>query len=240
VTYKIKIEQFEGPLDLLLQLIEQEEMDITEVSLANVTEQYLRYINSSEVEISLEELADFLVVAAKLLLIKSRILLPQLHIDEEEDGIDLEQQLKIYREFYDASKVLHKMILRKKFLFQRERAAVRVENIFNPPKSLTADRLRDLFRGVLKDLEPWVSLPREVMVKTISIKERIANIQELISRGVNTSFRELLKGTKSKTEVIVTFLALLELVKQRSIAVVQEGIFDDIVVKRMESEFEKK
>lgn len=237
MAYRIKIEQFEGPLDLLLQLIEQEEMDISEVSLANVTEQYLEYINA-DASISVDELADFLVVAAKLLLIKSRILLPQLQVDDEEDGIDLEQQLKIYREFYDASRGLHKMILKKKFLFPRERTVVRVENVFNPPKSLTTDRLRDLFRGVLNALEPWVNLPREIVVKTISIKERIVNIQQLITQQVNTSFRELLKDTKNKTEVIVTFLALLELVKQRSVAVVQEGIFDDIVVKRTESDIE--
>ncbi len=232
MVYKIQLEQFEGPLDLLLQLIEQEELDITKLSLSHVTEQYLEYLDRTK-DIAAEELADFLVVAAKLLLIKSRTLLPQLQIDDEEDGIDLEQQLKIYREFYEASKVLNKMILKKKFLFTRERMVGRVDNVFNPPKSISTEKMRALFVSVLKDLEPWVSLPREVMTRTISIQERILNIQALIQQEASLSFRTLLKSTKNKTEVIVTFLALLELVKQRTIALVQEGTFEDIIVKKV-------
>jgi len=232
MPYKIKLEKFEGPLDLLLQLIEQDEMDITQVSLATVTEQYLVYINSAG-DIRTEELADFLVVAAKLLLIKSRTLLPQLQLDDEEETTELEQQLKIYREFHEASKVLHKMVLKKHFLFARDRMVVKVDNIFNPPSSITADKLHMLFAGVLKEIEPWVNLPREVLVKTISIRERISNLQQLIKQEANLSFRELLKGSKNKTDVIITFLAILELVKQQSIAVVQKGVFDDIQVQRL-------
>jgi len=231
MVYRIKIEQFEGPLDLLLQLIEQEEMDIAQVSLAKVTDQYLEYLNKSP-DISTEELADFLVVAAKLLLIKSRTLLPSLQLEEEE-GTDLEHQLKIYREFYEAAKVLHKMILKKRFLFPREKMVVRFEKVFSPPKSLTPSKMKELFIGVLQSLEPWVNLPREVVIKTISIKERIVNIQAMISREATLSFRGLLKTAKNKTEIIVTFLALLELVKQRTIAVVQDKVFDDIVVKKV-------
>ncbi len=232
MAYKIKLEQFEGPLDLLLQLIEQEEMDITQVSLASVTEQYLKYINGAE-DIRMEELADFLVVAAKLLLIKSRTLLPQLQFDDEEETTDLEQQLKIYREFHEASKVLHTMVLKKHFLFARDRMVVKVDNVFNPPSSITADKLHTLFTGVLKEIEPWVNLPRELIIKTISIRERITNLQQLIEQQVNLSFRELLKSSKNKADVIITFLALLELVKQQSIAVVQKGVFDDIQVQKI-------
>jgi len=232
MVYKIKLDQFEGPLDLLLQLIEQEEMDITQVSLANVTDQYLEYLNNSE-EISTDELADFLVVAAKLLLIKSRMLLPELCSDEEE-GIDLEHQLRIYKEFYEASKLLHKKILRRRFAFPRERMAVNVEKLFNPPKTLSTNKMKIIFDDILREIEPIVNLPREVMVKTISIRERIANIQEIIRNEVNLSFRKLLKSTNNRTEIIVTFLALLELVKQKTIAVVQDNIFDDIVVKKNE------
>lgn len=233
MPYKIKLEQFEGPLDLLLQLIEQEELDITEVSLANVTDQYLQYLNTVP-DIHPQELADFLVVAAKLLLIKSRHMLPQLDLDEEDDGSDLEQQLRIYREFHEASKVLQKMIGKKKFLYPRERMAIRVDKVFNPPTGLTTEKLHKLFIGILKELEPWINLPREVMIKTISIRERIQNIQVLIQKQATISFQELLKGSKNKTEIIVTFLALLELVKQRSVAVVQSGVFDDISVTRAE------
>ena len=232
MVYKIRLEKFEGPLDLLLQLIEEEAMDITQVSLAHVTDQYLQYLNTTA-DISTEELADFLVVAAKLLLIKSRTLLPQLGIEEEE-GTDLERQLRMYREFYEASKVLNKMILKKHFLYPRDRMVIKIDRVFNPPKSITTEKLRDLFVGVLQELEPWVNIPREVMVKTISIRERITNIQQMISQKVNMSFRDLLKSSKNKTEVIVTFLAILELVKQRTVAVVQENVFDDIVIKKVE------
>ncbi|MFA6098749.1 MAG: segregation/condensation protein A [Patescibacteria group bacterium] len=234
MSYKIKLEQFEGPLDLLLQLIEQEKLDITELSLAKVTFQYLEYLNN-EKDIATEELADFLVIAAKLLLIKSRLLLPQLEIEDEE-GIDLESQLKIYREFYEASKVLTKMIGKKKFLFPRERMVIRIEKIFNPPKTLTAEKMKEIFSQVLHGLEVWVNLPQEVLIKTISIKERIANIQSMISQQATLRFGELLRSTNSKTEIIVTFLALLELVKQRTITVVQESVFDEIVIKRLSGE----
>ncbi len=230
--YKIKLETFEGPLDLLLQLIEQEELDITNVSLAQVTEQYLTFLNKAQ-DIPMEELADFLVVAAKLLYIKSKAMLPYLTFDEEE-GVPLEQQLKIYKEFYDASRILHKMILRRHFAFSRDRALVRIERIFNPPHNLTTDKMRELFLGVLHSIEPFVSLAQEVMQKTISIQEKIQNIRSLMEREAVVNFRNVLKESKNKTEVIVTFLALLELVKQRTLAVTQEGIFSEIVLKRIQ------
>ena len=230
MTYKFKLEQFEGPLDLLLQLIEQDELDITELSLSRVTDQYIGYLNESP-DILTEELADFLVVAAKLLLIKSRKLLPQMAADDEE-GIDLEYQLKMYKQYYDASKVLNKMISKNNFLFPREKMVVHTDNVFNPPPSLTIDKMRVMFEDTLRNLETWVSLPHEIITKTISIKERIVNIQDMIKKQANINFKELLKSCKNKVEVIVTFLALLELIKQRSILVVQDNIFDEIVVKR--------
>ncbi len=233
MKYNIQLEQFEGPLDLLLQLIEQEKMDITQVCLAAVTDQYLEYLNSSQ-RISPEELADFLVVAAKLLLIKSRVLLPSLEIDEEE-GIDLEKQLKIYKEFYEASTVLQKMIGKKKFLYTRDRMVTQVDKVFNPPASLNQEKMHEIMEAIISGLEPWVGLPSEVITRTISIKERIRNIQQMIRDQATINFGQLLKQSKNKTEVIVTFLALLELVKQRAVAVAQEGVFDDIVVKPVSS-----
>jgi len=100
--HKIKIEDFEGPLDLLLQLIEKQKMDINQISLAKVTEQYIHFIESSD-GISPGELADFLVIAAKLLLIKSRSLLPYLESEDEDSGFELEKQLKMYKLFAEAA-----------------------------------------------------------------------------------------------------------------------------------------
>jgi len=234
MIYKIKLEQFEGPLDLLLQLIEQQEMDITQVSLANITEQYLQYINKTP-DIPMDELADFLVVAAKLLLIKSKILLPELFAEEEE-GADLEKQLKIYQEYYEASKILHKIILKRRFSFAREKMAVHIEKVFNPPRTLTTEKMKELFLGVLREIEPLVTLPREVVVKTISIQQRIENIKGMITERATLSFKNIITKAQNKTEIIVTFLALLELVKQRYVAVVQEEVFEEIVVKKVPPE----
>lgn len=228
MAYKIKLQQFEGPLDLLLQLIEQKELDISKVSLAQVTEQFIGHLKSVQ-EINPEELADFLVVAAKLLLIKSRILLPSL--DVEEEGSDLEQQLRMYKEYYEASKVLNTIIKRKKFLFPRDKPAIAIEPVFNPPKSLNANRLKELFVQVLDAIEPIVSLPQQVYHRTVSIEEKINHLREHIHKYATMNFNKLLRESKDKTEVIVTFLALLELVKQRMVVVVQADMFSDIEVK---------
>lgn len=227
--YKIKLEKFEGPLDLLLRLIEEEELNISEVSLAQVTEQYINYLNSVP-DIRPEELADFLVVAAKLLYIKSKTLLPQLDFEEEEEG-DLEKQLKIYRVFHLAAKDIQKMINRKKFSYIREvKGAKIIEPIFTPPQGLEANALKEMFMDVLKKIEPIVNLPSEVIEKTVSIQEKISQIQVTIQRGISLNFHNLLKSTESKTEIIVTFLALLELVKQRVIVVMQKDAFEDIEI----------
>ncbi|MFA5051616.1 MAG: ScpA family protein [Patescibacteria group bacterium] len=232
MAYKFKLQQFEGPLDLLLQLIEQEEMDINQIALAHVTDQYVRYLNETK-GILPEELADFLVVAAKLLLIKSKSLLPGLQV-EDDDSSDLERQLKMYKEFYEASKMIHKMILKRHFSFSRDKMVVKIDKVFNPPKHLTSEKLRELFADILAGLEVWVSMEHDVIIKTVSIRERISNIQDMISTTATLRFNELMKTAKNKTEVIVTFLAILELVKQRWVAVVQENVFDDIVVKKID------
>lgn len=229
--YNIKLEQFEGPLDLLLRLIEEEEVDITEVSLAQVTDQYIGYLNTTP-DIRPDELADFLMVAAKLLYIKSKVLLPALSEEEGEEG-DLEKQLKIYRVFHLAAKNIQKTINRKKFAYIREAKGKNIiEPIFTPPKGLKAGHLKEVFLEILKDIEPFVTLPTEVIEKTVSIREKIIQIQSNIQREMSLNFHTLLGSAESKTEIIVTFLALLELVKQRVILVVQDNAFDNIHVKK--------
>src|SRR3989344_1840520 len=118
--YQVKLEKFQGPLDLLLQLIEAEELPISEVALSAVTEQYVKHLHSIE-EKNPDELADFLLVASKLLLIKSRILLPEINFGAEEDGMSLEEQVRLYREYAVASREVHKMIGKHRFVFSRER-----------------------------------------------------------------------------------------------------------------------
>jgi segregation and condensation protein A len=232
MQYKVNIEKFEGPLDLLLQLIEKEELDITEVSLSKITDQYIKHLKELE-EINPAELADFLVIAARLLYIKSKTLLPSLYIDEEDEGTDLEQQLKIYKEYWEAAKKIQKMISKKKFIFFREKLLTTDVPAFNPPKSLTKEKMAKIFRQVLKDIEPPIILKEEKIIKKINIEQKIEQIKKMIFDRAVMSFGTLLEGAKNKTEVIVSFLALLELVKQKTIRVDQEDLFNEILIKKV-------
>lgn len=233
VLHKIKVQEFEGPLDLLLQLIEDQKLEITKINLAEVTEQYIKLLNQSAAEKILpEQLADFLVVAARLLLIKSKALLPFLQWDEEDEGEELTKQLKIYKEYLDASKVIAKMLNKKHFSFSRQRLWVAEEIGFAPPKELKAENLKLAFQSILSGLEPFLALKTDTVRKTIDIQEKIQSIRDRIYHQATTNFSEILKEAKNKTEVIVSFLALLELMKQRTIIVKQIGNFNDISIEK--------
>ncbi|MBU1164836.1 segregation/condensation protein A [Patescibacteria group bacterium] len=236
MTYTIKLEQFEGPLDLLLQLIEDQKLDITQVSLANVTDQYIQHLHEAvdKHQISAGELADFLLVASKLLLIKSKALLPYLEWGEEEEAVDLERQLKLYKEYLEASKVIQKMISKKQFSYSREKLLTVKEVGFNPPKTLTAKKMIKVFCNILDNLKSIAQLPKDVIRKTINIQEKIAQIRNRILEKANMNFGELLKSAKDKTDVIVSFLALLELIKQKTINVEQDNLFEDMRIERIE------
>jgi len=170
---KIKIDQFEGPLHLLLQLIEKEEMDVTEISIAKVTDQYIEHIKSSH-NISPEEMATFLVVAARLLLIKSRAMLPYLYPEEEEDIEDLESQLKLYKEFLDASKNIEKILGKKKFMFAREfnRKVVPLKS-FIPPSKVNKAELKLVFSEFLTKIKPAEKMKEGVVEDKINIEDKI-------------------------------------------------------------------
>ncbi|MDD2806953.1 MAG: segregation/condensation protein A [Patescibacteria group bacterium] len=232
--YKVKVELFEGPLDLLLQLIEDQKLEITKVSLSVITEQYIKILNQSEPgQLRAEELADFLVIAARLLLIKSKALLPFLQWGDEDEGEELTQQLKIYKEYLEASKVITGLINKKKFAFARQKMLVDNEIEFAPPPKLKASDLAVSFAQIIRALDPFVNLPLEVIRKTISIQEKIASIRAKIYSNATTNFSEILKEAKDRTEVIVSFLALLELIKQRAVFVNQSNTFDDIIIEKL-------
>ncbi len=229
-AYKVQLEEFAGPLDLLLQLIETQELDITKVSLAQVADQFIEHMKRLE-STDPEEVADFLVVVAKLLYIKSKALLPS--IDLEEEGVDLEKQLKLYKAFVDASKGIAALIKEGNFNYVRERFPEEIARGFQPPENVNAAKLALLYASVLKRLEPLFVLPKKVIEKTIHIHEKIQHIKDIITREATSSFQKVISGASSKTEKIVSFLAMLELVKQRIITVEQEQLFEDIVIKRV-------
>lgn len=223
----VKIEKFEGPLDLLLQLVEAEDLQINEISLVEVADQYLRKMR--EAAINPEELADFLVVAAKLLLIKSRTLLPDLASDLDE-GPSLADQLRMYKEFVEASQKIDALFRARHVMFAREKAPM--IPTFSPPKTLTAARLKDVFIDVIRAIAPVIELPKKALARAISIHDKIKEIRDTVLRGLETSFRRMVSAAKDKTEVIVSFLALLELVRTKVVDAEQRNLFEDITIKK--------
>ncbi|MDO8592568.1 MAG: ScpA family protein [bacterium] len=231
----IKIDKFEGPLGLLLQLIEKSELDITEISLAKIADQYIEYIRQAE-GIQPEDMADFLVVAAKLLLIKSRALLPFLQAEAEEEIQEFEEQLKIYREFLLASEKIEAIIGRKRFGFAREfnrQAILWSARLFYPPENLKADDLAELFFQIVKNIKPVEKLEEKSLEQTVSLEDKILAIEQMLLNKIKISFNHILAAAQNKTEIIVSFLALLELIKQKDIVVAQVEMFGEIEVSKI-------
>ncbi len=232
---QIKIEKFEGPLSLLLKLIEKEEMDITEISLAGIADQYVEYIRNSN-NINPENMADFLVVAARLLLIKSKALLPYLYPEEEQEIEEFEQQLKMYKEFLEAAKKINLMLGKKKFMFAREfnrKAVLANANIFSPPKSLKLSDMKIIFKDLLTRVKPPEKLEEETLDYKINIEDKILSIQQMLVNRIKFSFNKIINNAKNKTEVIVSFLAMLELEKQRELSIRQNDLFEDIIINKL-------
>jgi len=237
-SYQVQLPTFEGPLDLLLQLVEREELDITTVSLAQVTDQYLAYLEEMERR-RVKDLADFLVVAAKLLLIKSLALLPRppsLAPETENVGDDLVQQLQAYKRFKEIASLLH----------ERERQGlhsyVRIAPLPRPEAQLdlgdvTVDDLLAAVREAL-DAMPAPPVGEVVTPITVTIDQQIAHIEAQLARRRQVPFREVLSEATTRIEVIVTFLALLELIKQDRARVLQEELFGEIIIEQREPEVE--
>ena len=230
--YHIKLEKFEGPLDLLLQLIEGQKLPITEVALAQVTDQYVEYIHTATA-INPEEIADFLLVAAKLLYAKSKEILPSAIWEDEDDGVDLAVQLKIYKEYHDASKLIDNMARKEIFTYSSVAPiSIKAEAGFYPPNKLSMSFMQELFVSALKKLEPIIYIPKTIIERTITITEKIREIKAAIKEAVSMDFRKLLKKG-GKTDTIMSFLAMLELIKQRDIEVDQGDLFSTITIKKL-------
>lgn len=228
--FELKTETFSGPLHLLLELIEAEELSITEVSLAQVADDYLAYVNSQEVPP--EELADFLVVASRLLYIKSKAILPDMEFEDEDEG-NLAEQLKMYRKFVEASAKLYEVYQDKSISFARTKPLKVAKTEFAPPQKLVADDFAESMRAVIKRLEPFLALKEASMRKVVSVQERIRNIHDVLINRAHLNFSEISSGG-NKVDVVVNFLALLELMKQRLVSVAQSDAFSDITIKRVE------
>jgi len=234
----IKLEKFDGPLSLLLRLIEKEEMDITQISIAQVADQFVDYLRKSD-DINPELMADFLVVASKLLLIKTKALLPYLYSEEEDEDVEnFELQLKMYREFILASKKIEKILAKKKFMFGREfnrKVVLNNINFFAPPKKITKNDLANLFNEIVGRLRPVEKLEEKVLDVKVSIDDKILSIQNILTERIKFSFNKVLREAKNKTEIVVSFLAVLELMRQREVILSQDGgLFTEILIQKVE------
>lgn len=233
-----KLEKFEGPLSLLLKIIEAEKMDIAEISLAKIADQYVEFIRNTS-DIDPEAMADFLVVAAKLLYLKSKALLPYLFPAEDEGVDDLERQLKMYREFLEAMKKIEARLKEKLFMFEpTERKLWKMigeeDKFFAPPKKLQKEELPEIFKEFLAK-NRIIRLEEKTIEHKVNIEEKIQGIRDALLSKINFSFREFLARAESKTEVIVSFLAVLELMKQKTVSVEQMELFAEIVISRKEN-----
>lgn len=229
----VKLHQFEGPLDLLLSLIQEQKLNITELAISEVTEQFLAYVKQLE-NIDATALADYLSIAAKLLVIKSKAILPTLEIeteDAEETAEDLASRLILYQQFKEAAKYFKKREALEKQSFIR--TLVFSERIsFLPDPELRPEDLQVAANGIVQILKELDNLPKAKVREAISIGDKIKELQGLLSEKIETSLNDLLKTAKNKPEVIITFLALLELTKQRVLSVEQENLFTDITIKK--------
>ena len=228
-AYKVTTPVYEGPLDLLLQLIERAELDITKLALAQVTDQYLAHLRSLQ-ERAAEDVSAFLVIAAKLLQIKSEALLPRppvREVGEEDPAEALARQLLAYKRYKEIAQTLH----------TREAAGLRTYLRLAPPPKVqgvldlseyTLNDLVNAVRSAFAQVDNRPELKTVVSAPRITIRDRIKHIVSKIKIGQQTSFRRLLGNQHTRLEVVVTFLAMLELIKRRYLKAQQDSLFGDI------------
>ncbi len=231
-----RLRQFEGPLDLLLSLIEQRQLDITQIALAEVTEQFLQYLKQLK-DIDPTALADYLAIAAKLLVIKSKAILPTLEVEPEEEdaGQDLEARLLLYKQFKEVAKFLKKLDNRRRQSFLRSVSFEEKIN-FYPDPTVDAGALQKAILGVISGLKELDALPKAKLKEAVSIQEKIDQLRSRLGSRLETKLSELISTAKNKDEAITTFLALLELIKQRVFVADQDGLFADVVIKKYQDQ----
>lgn len=232
-NYTVKATGFEGPLDLLLDLVEARKLFINEISLAKVTDEYLSYARNLASN-DLSEITSFVSIAATLILIKSRSLLPGFIVTEEEekDIKNLESRLELYSIIREISAILSISYGKTRIYFGHDKK--RTEPVFAPDPKLSLDLMHMSVREVLNRVPKPEFLPEVRVRKIINIEEMISNLTERITEAARVSFREWRKALPGDDEasvrgnVIVSFLAMLELVRQGFMDAVQDNAFNDI------------
>ncbi len=228
MSFTVKQERFEGPLELLLDLIEKRKLFVNDVSMAKVADDYIAYVRNLG-DFPVADSAQFVLIASTLLLIKSKSLLPTLSLTTEEQANieDLEKRLALLARMRDLAQKI-KPLFGARILYPR--GDIRRQPVFSPDADMTTANILDAARRTLNNLPKKEFLPKVIVDKVISLEEMIGSLTERIGASLKMSFREFSGGASKgeRVNVIVSFLAMLELVKQGVIAVAQENHFDDI------------
>lgn len=233
--YKVKLEIFEGPLDLLLYLIKKEEVDIYDIPIERITKQYLEYLQMFKI-LDLDVAGEFVVMAANLIYIKSRSLLPvdqqppEETAEEDDPRWELVRQLIEYKKFKDAAAHLQQCELARENIFAR----VPDKPDFQSERPIGEVSIFDLinaFQVVLKRIDKKEDL-REIFEENFTVSDKIELIMKMTAGGVALKFSELFAHAASRTEIVVTFLALLELIKIRQLNATQGQEFGEIELSR--------
>lgn len=229
--FHIQTEVYTGPLDLLIDLIERRKLLVNDISLASVTDDYMKYVTTQSAH-SLRDFADFIVLAATLLLLKSKSLLPILELTEEEEGSveELEARLKFYQIFRNAGKIIES-IFGKNILHERPYVADRTP-LFLPDRFTAIDPLKMAISSVIQNLPKKVEKPKVQVRKIVSLEDMMLNLQNRIEKQFTFKFKDFAGSAAERSTVIVGFLAVLEMVKQGMILVTQSTRFTDIEIER--------
>jgi segregation and condensation protein A len=236
--YKVKLDIFEGPLDLLLYLIKKDEIDIYDIPIERITRQYLEYLDAFKI-LDLDVAGDFVVMAANLIYIKSRSLLPKDQqppeeaAEEDDPRWELVRQLIEYKKFKDAAGHLQRRELEREGLFTR--MAEKPQEIAERPLGeVSIFDLINAFNTALKRLTNPEDL-REIFEENFTVSDKIDLIMKMTAGGLALRFSELFGGAATRTEVVVTFLALLELVRLKQVRARQGEEFGEIELVRSEN-----
>jgi segregation and condensation protein A len=232
--YRVNLAIFEGPLDLLLHLIKKNEVEIVDIPIATITEQYLAYLEMMQ-DLSLDIAGEFLVMAATLTLIKSRLLLPPSEDEEDDEEADpraaLVQQLLEYQRYREAALELAERPLLQRDVFVREPVMDATGDTGDgelPRLQVTVWELLEAFRAVLKRARP--ESVHEVISEAISLRDRVRTLLHALSVARSIEFESLFNDDTSRFEIIITFLATLELMKMGVVRAIQEERYGRIVI----------
>ena len=227
-SFTVKTGEFEGPLELLLTLVEERKMLVNDISLASVADDFLAYIKNHE-SFPLGTAAHFILVAATLLLLKSRSLLPVLTLSDDEEGDirDLEFRLRLYQEFRSIARALSGQ---KMHMYSGGGATI-TDPIFAPSGDLSPDSIKEAIERVLQNAPEFFFIPETAVQKVISLEEMILRLSERIEKALTISFKDFSGShAKDRQELVVGFLAMLELIKRGILLAKQEASFGDITM----------